>query len=246
MTQSVIYPLGRTEACAHASKVLSLQGVPIAHVPGGDVTHLLLDVPSFRPDPHPDLSDVLTALPRNITVIGGNLNHSLLDNHAKTDLLQDEDYIAQNAAITAHCALTVAVPLLKTTLADTPTIILGWGRIGKCLARLLKGLGCPVSVAARQERDRSMLRAMGYPAYHPAAVPLQEFQLLFNTVPAPVLCAAQLNGFPKLVKIELASTAGLSGEDIHMARGLPGIIAPESSGTLIAQTVLRKMKEELL
>ena len=41
------------------------------------------------------------------------------------------------------------------------------------------------------------------------------------------------------MKIELASKAGMVGDDIIPARGLPGIHMPESSGELIAKTFLR-------
>jgi hypothetical protein len=41
------------------------------------------------------------------------------------------------------------------------------------------------------------------------------------------------------VKIELASKDGMEGDDIIIARGLPGIHLPESSGELIAETFLR-------
>jgi dipicolinate synthase subunit A len=77
------------------------------------------------------------------------------------DLLKDPHYLAKNAAITAECALKVAAPYLKTTFSESPTLILGWGRIGKCLARLLSARNCPVSVAARKESDRAMLEAFG-------------------------------------------------------------------------------------
>ena len=41
------------------------------------------------------------------------------------------------------------------------------------------------------------------------------------------------------VKIELASTDGMAGDDIVIARGLPGVHLPESSGELIAKTFLK-------
>ena len=44
---------------------------------------------------------------------------------------------------------------------------------------------------------------------------------------------------PGCVKLELASSPGMEGSDIIQARGLPGKMAPESSGKLIARTVLR-------
>jgi hypothetical protein len=47
----------------------------------------------------------------------------------------------------------------------------------------------------------------------------------------------------KALKIDLASQPGIGGNDVIWARGLPGKNAPESSGKLIAQTVLRKLEE---
>jgi hypothetical protein len=41
------------------------------------------------------------------------------------------------------------------------------------------------------------------------------------------------------VKIELASSPGLEGDDVIEALGLPGKYAPETSGKLIARTILR-------
>ena len=41
------------------------------------------------------------------------------------------------------------------------------------------------------------------------------------------------------LKIDLASLPGMDGSDVIVARGLPNLEAPESSGHLIAKTVLR-------
>lgn len=46
------------------------------------------------------------------------------------------------------------------------------------------------------------------------------------------------------LKIELASLPGIAGDDVIPARGLPGIYVPESSGKLIADTLLHRLQEE--
>ena len=66
-----------------------------------------------------------------------------------------------------------------------------------------------------------------------------KFSIVFNTVPAPVL---EVSG--DTLAIDLASQPGLLGETVLWARGLPGKMAPKSSGELILDTVLRIMKEE--
>jgi len=147
-----------------------------------------------------------------------------------------------NAAITADCTLQLAMPMLTTTLRETPTLIIGWGRIGKCLAALLKALDSKVTVAARKHGDRAMLQALGYISKDPAQLQNQliGYRVIFNTAPAPVISETQIACCRKdCVLIDLASSPGLTGKQVIWARGLPGKDAPESSGTLIAKTLLR-------
>ncbi len=249
MDSVLIYHKGTTAACAQAAAFLSNRGIGLVDHPTPEVTHLLLDVPSFAPDGQlqggGQLSQVLERLPPDTIVIGGKLSHPDLHKHAVMDLLTDEEYLAKNAAITAHCALEIAASALETTFRETPTLILGWGRIGKCLAGQLSGLGCPLTLAVRSARDRAMLAALGVEAVDISEIPrlLPDLRLLVNTVPVPILNAEVLGRYPRCVKLDLASAPGLAGTGVIYARGLPGRYAPESSGRLIAETVSRKLKE---
>lgn len=237
MQKILFYPIGKSKSSQHCVHLLRASKIPLIDHPSPEVTHLLLDIPS-SPE---GLETTLSMLPTDTKVIGGNLN---LPDNKVWDFLKDESYLAKNAAITAHCALKVALPYLTTTLPDTPTLIIGWGRIGKCLAGLLKSMGCSITVAARNPAHRAMLEALGYQTQDSANLNLDGIRLLFNTVPEPMLCASQLLPYPSLVKIELASRPGLEGNDIINARGLPGIYAPETSGKLQFETILRYLKEE--
>lgn len=249
MEKILIYPAGSTKACLYASQALALAGVPVTDHPTPEVTHLLLDVPSFSPEGSlrggGELEPLLRMLPPGITIAGGNLNHPSLTGYQALDLLTDPMYLAKNAAITADCALRVAGAELDTVFTDSPALVIGWGRIGKCLARLLRGLGAEVTVAARKESDRAMLAALGYSSIDIGEIPalLPRYRLLFNTAPEKVLSGKQLTGCRHCVKIDLASKPGLEGSDVITARGLPGRYTPESSGKLIAETILRLIEE---
>lgn len=240
----ILYPIGVTKSCAFAVTELMKGKFAITDHPSPDITHLLLDIPSF--DSHGnlqggrDIRSVLQMLPQNITVIGGRLQSEALDGYQKLDLLEDEAFLAANAAITADCALRVAGQYLTTTFRDSRILILGWGRIGKCLAGLLQAMGCSVTVAARKESDRAMLKALQFQAvdFSEAANIAGTFPLIFNTVPEMVLTAP----VEKSVAIDLASKPGIEGNHVITARGLPGKIAPESAGRLIAQTIIRRLK----
>jgi len=113
--------------------------------------------------------------------------------------------------------------------------VIGWGRIGKCLAKLLQQLGANVTVAARKETDRAILSSLGYQAVDTANLDTKPYRVIFNTV--PTMISALSPG--EALKIDLASVLGLGSSDVIWARGLPSKDAPESSGKLIAQTAIR-------
>ena len=250
MHSPLIYPIGTTQACHFAAEFLQKKGVNITDHPSPDITVLLLDVPSFCPNgtlrSGGEILSYLERLPADIRIIGGNLSPWIPEYYQKTDLLLDAEYLAQNASITASCAITIAAEKLPTTLPLTSALIIGWGRIGKCLAHQLKGMGADPIVAARKETDRAVLRALGYRSVSTDLLrkTIPAVRLIFNTAPEPVLNEEDFINAQECLKIDLASCPGILARDTIYARGLPGIHAPESSGQLIADTVYRLLLGE--
>lgn len=184
-------------------------------------------------------------IPIGPCIIGGNLDF-LNDAHPKLDLLKDPYYLAQNARITAEAALGLILPKIESDFAHADILILGWGRIGKCLDQIFRHLGFPVSVYARNPKDRAMLSALGYTAVSKEDLlqNLSKYHCMINTAPAQILTEAEFSGVSRsCVKVDLASVAGLPGPDVIHARGLPGKYKPKASGKLIAQTILRHWEE---
>ena len=243
MNKMLLYPAGRSESCRYASRYLKCSGISLIDHPSPEITHLLLDIPTLDTA---DLKGILRMLPEDITVIGGKLTQEILKGYAKIDLLQDPLFLAKNAAITAECALRTAAPYINTTFADSPALILGWGRIGKCLAALLSSIGCPVTVAARKETDLALLKALRYRAVEFSQLHrvIGNYRILFNTAPNLIPDQKITALWDSVIKIDLASSPGLEHKDVIPARGLPGKYAPESAGKLIAESILRICKEE--
>lgn len=244
MNELIFYCAGSNRALYYAAAFLMEEGAVFLPCPDHTVTHLLLPIPSFEADGSikggGDLMEILARLPKTVTVIGGNLNRPELSEYEVLDLLEDPWYLARNASITAHCTLELALAKLPVTLEKCPVLIIGWGRIGKCLAKLLNGLGADVTVAARKESRRVMIDALGYRSCAMEDIRTENYRLIINTVPAMVLPCTPGTG----LKIDLASTPGLGGKDVMQARGLPGLLAPESSGALIAQLITQWIKEK--
>ena len=244
---------GNTAALQFACRNLSQRGFEITPKPAKDVTHLLLPVPSLESDGRirgggiP--AHILADLPERVTIVGGNIGSLALHNQTIIDLLHDTQYVAQNAAITADCAIRVAREHMTRVWSKCPVLVIGWGRIGKCLADQLRALGADVTVTARKESDIATLRALGYRAVSTSLLgrELNRCLVIFNTVPATVLSKEDcLECDPDCVKIELASQPGIEDPNVIQALGLPSKYAPETSGRLIADTLIRLLRRKEL
>ena len=206
--------------------------------------NILLPVPSFDSEGRVKGGGRLEDIISDDSVIwGGNLNCNVLSSYRCVDLLQDPIYVAENAAITAYCAISLAAEKLPIMLSNCPVLIIGWGRIGKCLAFLLRQIQAKVTVYARKSADRGILSALGYEILEDIndVNKIQSYRLIFNTVPAMILNKETVTS--RQLCIDLASVRGMEGDNVIWARGLPGTLAPESSGILIAKTMDRLGKE---
>ena len=138
----------------HCVNLLMENGISFAPNIDCFVTHLLLPVPSVDAQGHiqgdGSLEEIIGNLPPTAAIIGGNLPASLSESRPVIDLLLDEEYVCQNAYITAHCAMALAAERLDTTFRRSACLIIGWGRIGKCLAEVMTRLEADVTVAARK------------------------------------------------------------------------------------------------
>lgn len=220
------------EALRRCGEILSGLGLRVADTYINDMTHLIAPVPT----PKEYAGEFLSRSDNPITICGGNIDPSDYETHRVVDFLKDPFYLADNAAITAECAVRLLGEQLPD-LFNCRILILGWGRIGKCLGKFLQQIGANVTIAARKESDLAMIHALGY-----QAAPIRDihrevrcYDAILNTVPAMILPDLQFDG----VAIELASKPGMNGTNIISARGLPGKMAPEKSGELIARTFIR-------
>ena len=116
-----------------------------------------------------------------------------------------------NAVPTAEGCLELLLRLRQRTIWESDFLVLGYGRVGRAVARRLGLLGGRVTVAARSAEQRANARCAGCRAAPLTALPglLPEFDAVINTIPAPVLPRALLQKLPGgALIIDLASAAG--------------------------------------
>jgi len=249
-----------------AVRFLREQGLPMGsfHVPGLEDTPILSRISALIlpfPVPHPmeDLSQLLPMLgPNTIVFCGkpGAYRDMLSDTGAKViDLYDAEPLTTLNAAATAEGALCLLTSASEITLAGSQCLVIGSGRIGMLLGGKLRSLGAEVTVSARSERDRAMIRALGLCPEETGAYTrgLSHYDFVINTVPAPVLSRAQLSMVKKdCILLELASAPGgfspTDCESLNLQRihgpGLPGRFSPKAAGILYGESLLIAMKKE--
>jgi len=205
-----------------------------------------------------NLSDIAQYVPDDAIILGGRMNDDIINtfgNKKCIDYSEREELMIKNAVPTAEGAIELAIAETPITLAKSKALIIGYGRIGKVLSRLLSGLGVFVSVSARKYSDLAWIDVNGYNAIHNKDIikSVQSYDIIFNTAPALILDEKILSKInPDTVVIDLASKPG--GVDFQKAKdfglkviwalSLPGKTAPLTSGEIIAETVLNILYEE--
>ena len=163
------------------------------------------------------------------------------------DLYDTEPYTTYNAVATAEGAIGLAVTRSPLCLFASSCLVIGAGRIGTILSQRLKALGAKVTLCARKDSQIALGEAMGLNCDRTGVYEkgLEQYDFVFNTVPAPVLSEKQVEHCRQgCLRIDLASVQGIEGSHKIWARGLPGKDAPESSGALIAKTVIRLLERK--
>ncbi|NLJ41655.1 MAG: dipicolinate synthase subunit DpsA [Clostridiales bacterium] len=170
------------------------------------------------------------------------------------DIVEDETFAILNAIPTAEGAIQKAMEMTNFTLHGSNILILGYGRIGRSLSRMLKGIGAKVTVEARKTEDLAWISENGYTALHlddlDRCLPFQD--IIFNTVPHLILEETSLGRLNKnTIIIDISSYPG--GVDFAAAQelgieaclslGLPGKVAPKSAAEIIYKVIMGNVRE---
>ena len=202
------------------------------------------------------LDDDFSRLFMHKTVCGGMLQRltassSLWREIEPEDYYRREELAVGNAIPTAEGAVGIAIREYPGTINGAKCLITGFGRIGKNLAIILRGMGAEVFCAARKMADLMQMRAFGVQPLTYREIG-RRFDLIFNTVPAKVLTSPVLMQQTRdTLIIELASAPGGTdlkrAEELHLhvidAPSLPGRVAPKTAAEYIKEAVYNILEE---
>ncbi len=192
------------------------------------------------------IEDVVAMYPCSRYVLGGGdgTAQAVLGDKLCLDLLENEAFLVRNALLTAQAAVCAYHNASSSALFGQNCVVVGFGRIGKFLCRLLSAHGAKVTATARKPADIELIKAEGYHAVHTidAAMALKNADTVWNTVPQHVLKAETLVSLRKEALVtELASPpygmdleeAKRLGANVRLEQSLPGRYFPTSAALAI-------------
>lgn len=196
---------------------------------------------------------------KNKTFLAGQLSEKIVSNLQEKnvkyiDLLKREELVVLNTIATAEGAIQITMENTQKTIHGSNVLIMGFGRVGKVLAKMLDGIGAKVSCEARKNSDIAWIKAYGYTPLHLSELEseLGNYDIIINTIPFQILDENRLKYIKKeCTIIDLSSNPG--GVDRRAARSLglkliwalslPGKVAPMTSAEFIKETLYHILKE---
>lgn len=170
------------------------------------------------------------------------------------DIMKREELAVLNTISTAEGAIEIAISNTNKILHGSNVLILGFGRIGKVLARKMAGLSAKVTCAARKDEDLAWIKAYGHQAtnINTLGENLSQYDIIINTVPHLILTSERLQSVSSdCLLIDLASNPGGIDKKTVKDRGLkliwalalPGKVAPVTTAEFIKDTIYNVLKE---
>ncbi len=204
------------------------------------------------------LNDEFAEKMRNKQVFGGMMGRlyqtsDVWDSIDSFDYYTSEEFAVRNAVPTVEGAIEIAMHEYPGTISGSKCLVVGYGRIGKELSWMLRGIGAFVTVSARKKSDLAWIQSYGYiPILTENIFEDEQYDIIFNTVPALIFnrrLLSKIRSNPLIVDlaampggVDFEAAAKLDLKVIH-ALSLPGKVAPKTAGEIIKQTIYNMMEE---
>ena len=173
------------------------------------------------------------------------------------DIMKFEEFAILNTISTAEAAISIIIENTKITLQNSKCLIMGFGRIGKILAKKLQNLSANVECVATNNIEEAWGEAYGYNMTTFGEIKygnknLKNYDIIVNTIPKVILKKEFENINNGTLIIDLASKPyGINRDMIKEGRfnfiealGLPGKTAPITAAKNIKKIVFDVLKDK--
>lgn len=205
------------------------------------------------------LVELVNHIGKNCIVFGGKFPNNIRDYFIENkisyiDYFDIESFQIKNALLTAEGAIYYAKQRMDKSIHGLEIAILGFGRIGKMLAYLLRSQGAKITVCVRKDSDCTWSRLTGLNGCiiensdNRTNININNrYDLIFNTIPSRIMDEEfAKNNNSRSIIIDLASYPFGIDESLvnkynlkyYRELGIPGRYAPISAGEIIGQTIM--------
>ncbi len=204
------------------------------------------------------LNDDFAELMRKKQVFGGMMGKlyqtsEIWDSIETYDYYTREEFAVHNAVPTAEGAIEIAMHEYPGTISGSSCLVVGFGRIGKVISWMLRGIGANVTVSARKQSDLAWVQSYGYSSVLTENIcDKEQYDIIFNTAPAMIFnrrLLSKLRSNPLIIDltsmpggVDFEAAVKLEIKAIH-ALSLPGKVAPKTAGEIIKHTIYNMMEE---
>ena len=247
---------GKDERTAFAAELLKNELPPFA------CNIILFPTPTTRDGAHvtdtaDELIPIFTSARAGCRIFGYGIPKPLIGianrlNASVYDLSEDEVLLEENARLTA---LGTVSKILSAGTADPDALkvgIIGFGRIGKHLTRMLTFHGATLFVFTSKPTLADELRTVGICGVITEVLSdsygkeiLKGLDVLINTAPAKLLTDDMAESLANVKVIELASGSNIPASVKHENMpSVPGRAYPKSAGRILYKRILHCLRAE--
>lgn len=217
---------------------------------------ILLPIPTSRDNIYItgssiETQEILQLIREGDALVGYNIPAALRERAERVgaplyDGALDEDFLLANAALTARGTLGYLLTHSESDLADLSVGVVGYGRIGIGLIRLLLLFDTRLTVYTTRQSVALELCEMGISSSVIGAdSDFSELDILINTAPARQIDESRLP--PHLEIIDLASGSVFEpSERLVKLASIPDMMYPKTAGRLYAEAAIKGLWGEKL
>ena len=202
--------------------------------------------------------DELMNLIKDKTLIAGTISNDSYEKYRDVkiiDIMKNEKLAILNTIATAEGAIKEIIENTQINIHGSKIMILGFGRIGKTLAKKLDGLSAKVTVVSKEDEELAWAEAYGYIKIELNKIKniIKDYDIIVNTIPSIILQGSILKEINKnVLLLDLASGDGginkkeADENNLNLIKslGIPGKISPIATAKILKEAIYEIMEEK--
>lgn len=203
------------------------------------------------------INDLMNLIKNKILIAGtiSNEIHRKYRDVKIIDIMKNEKLAILNTIATAEGTIKEIIANTQINIHGSKIMILGFGRVGKTLAKKLDGLSAKITILSKEDEELAWAEAYGYQNIQLNKIEnsIKNYDIIINTIPHIVLQGEILEKVnTNTLLLDLASgDGGINKKEAQKnnlklitALGLPGKTAPVTTARILKETIYEILEEK--